>query len=261
MGQGQETNENWAQAWIDEQREKLKQAQAGGQTAGSQEGAAGTESGNPDLSLLMQQLGDDWRKLYERFVRAGLPSKGVPLGWGREYEQAWRDLLAAQAEYRKLEAEVLAKMMAVHTDALDRLERLIKTRSQENRPLANMRELYDLWVECGEQAYAGMAHSEGYCRLQAELANAAVRVRAKQQAILEQLLRQFDLPTRSELNSVHRELRALREQLAQLAQLKDDATAAATARRASVAKAARRSAAKDAGKKAQEKAKKKGRRS
>jgi len=103
-----------------------------------------------------------------------------------------------------------------------------------------------------------MAHSEGYCRLQAELANAAVRVRAKQQAILEQLLRQFDLPTRSELNSVHRELRALREQLAQL---KGDATAAATARRASVAKAARRSAAKDAGKKAQEKAKKKGRRS
>lgn len=258
MGQGQETNENWAQAWIDEQREKLKQAQAGGQTAGSQEGAAGTESGNPDLSLLMQQLGDDWRKLYERFVRAGLPSKGVPLGWGREYEQAWRDLLAAQAEYRKLEAEVLAKMMAVHTDALDRLERLIKTRSQENRPLANMRELYDLWVECGEHAYAGMAHSEEYCRLQAELANAAVRVRAKQQAILEQLLRQFDLPTRSELNSVHRELRALREQLAQL---KGDATAAATARRASVANAARRSAAKNAGKKAEEKAKKKGRRS
>jgi class III poly(R)-hydroxyalkanoic acid synthase PhaE subunit len=78
------------------------------------------------------------------------------------------------------------------------------------------RELYDLWVECGEQVYAQVAHSAAYCQLQAQLGNATMQLRARQQKLIEHALKQFDLPTRSELNSVHR---LLREQARQLREL------------------------------------------
>jgi class III poly(R)-hydroxyalkanoic acid synthase PhaE subunit len=104
----------------------------------------------------------------------------------------------------------------VQREALALLEQRIRERALALQPLAAWRELYTLWVECGEQVYAQTAHSKAYCRLQAELGNAAVRVRARQQAIIEYALKQFDLPTRSELNTVHRQLRELREKTAAL---------------------------------------------
>jgi class III poly(R)-hydroxyalkanoic acid synthase PhaE subunit len=80
----------------------------------------------------------------------------------------------------------------------------------------NYRELYDLWVECGEKVYAQVAHSEAYAKLQAQVGNAAIKLRAKQQAVIERGLKYFDLPTRAELNTVHKQMRELRERLASL---------------------------------------------
>ncbi len=197
-----EKSEDWAQAWIDEQREKLRSGSS----------AQGEASGNPDFAAFWTQLGTAWLSGYEHVLRAGFP--GTPLGLAREHEQAWRDLAAAQAEYRRFEAELLAKLAAVQTQALDRLERSIRARTKENRPFSDVRELYDHWIECGEDIYAELARSDEYCQLQAALGNASVRLRAQQQKILERGLKSFDLPTRAELNTVHRELRALRDRLA-----------------------------------------------
>jgi hypothetical protein len=73
-----------------------------------------------------------------------------------------------------------------------------------------------LWVECSEQVFNTVAHSSAYGHLQGELGNAAVRLRARIQKVVEQGLRQFDLPTRSEINSVHQQLRQLRLRVAEL---------------------------------------------
>jgi class III poly(R)-hydroxyalkanoic acid synthase PhaE subunit len=100
----------------------------------------------------------------------------------------------------------------VQTEALNLLERRVRER-QAAQAMTGFRELYDLWVECGEQVYAQVAHSEVYCRLQAQLGNAAMQLRARQQKLIEHALKQFDLPTRSELNSVHRQLRAQAQRL------------------------------------------------
>lgn len=204
MTEAGEKNENWAQAWIDEQRERLE--------SGSNE--HGESSANPDLAALFTQLGTAWFSGYEQVLRTGFAGSSIPLGWAREHEQAWRDLAAAQAEYRKFETELLAKLATVQMQALDRLERSVRTRTKENRPFSDVRELYDLWIECGEDVYAELARSDEYCQLQAALGNASVRLRAGQQKILERGLKHFDLPTRAELNSVHRELRELRERFA-----------------------------------------------
>jgi class III poly(R)-hydroxyalkanoic acid synthase PhaE subunit len=90
----------------------------------------------------------------------------------------------------------------------------VREREQAGQPVGDFRALYDLWVECGEHVYAEVAHSDAYSRLQAELGNATMRLRSRQQAVIEQALKQFDLPTRTELNTVHLQLRELRAKLA-----------------------------------------------
>jgi class III poly(R)-hydroxyalkanoic acid synthase PhaE subunit len=150
----------------------------------------------------------------QRFLEAlgRLPALGI----AREHAEAWRELAIAQRECQELEQALRLELTRLQNDVLSLLEQRIGERAQTDKPIGGWRELYDLWVECGEQTYAQLAHSEAYSKLQAELGNAAVRLRARQQKILEHALRQFDLPTRSELNSVHRQLRELRERVAML---------------------------------------------
>jgi class III poly(R)-hydroxyalkanoic acid synthase PhaE subunit len=103
----------------------------------------------------------------------------------------------------------------VQSDALSLLETMLRERKSDHG-INNYRELYDLWVECGEQVFAQVAHSESYAKLQAQLGNAAIKLRARQQAMIERGLKYFDLPTRAELNTVHKQMREQRERIATL---------------------------------------------
>lgn len=154
-----------------------------------------------------QELAKRWSEVLGRIP---------PLGLAREHTEAWRELAAAQSECQTLQQALRLELTRMQNEALNLLEQRIRERRQAARPIAAWRELYDLWVECGEQTYAQLAHSETYSKLQAELGNAVVRLRARQQTIIEHALKQYDLPTRSELNSVHRQLRELRAQVAAL---------------------------------------------
>jgi class III poly(R)-hydroxyalkanoic acid synthase PhaE subunit len=129
-----------------------------------------------------------------------------PLGPAREHTVALRELAQTHAECQRLEQALRAMLYGVQNEAMNLVERRVRERPAAHGTLG-FRELYDLWVECGEQVYAQVAHSEAYCQLQAQLGNATMQLRARQQKLIEHALKQFDLPTRSELNSVHRQLR------------------------------------------------------
>jgi class III poly(R)-hydroxyalkanoic acid synthase PhaE subunit len=79
--------------------------------------------------------------------------------------------------------------------------------------MPSIKSLYDLWIECAEEVYGGVAHSPEYSQLIADLANSSNAVRAEQQRELESWARQFDLPTRAEVNSLHQQVKELRAQL------------------------------------------------
>ncbi|MDY6944584.1 MAG: poly(R)-hydroxyalkanoic acid synthase subunit PhaE [Pseudomonadota bacterium] len=196
----------------------------------AQRGVAGVAQGEPPLKFGEEML-NAWQGTWAGAACAGegatrqfadLISRLPALGLAREQTEAWRELLAAQAEYQQLEQELRTVWAKVQTDALIALEGLVRERKARQGTataapgIEDYRELYNLWVECGERVFAQVAHSEAYAKLQAQLGNAAIRLRARQQAMLERALKQYDLPTRSELNTVHRQLRELRERVATL---------------------------------------------
>jgi class III poly(R)-hydroxyalkanoic acid synthase PhaE subunit len=124
--------------------------------------------------------------------------------------EPWTRLHAADAEFRKIEQQFREAVIDVHLRALDELERRLKSRGTST---PTERELYDLWIECGESVFTEVAHTPEFAKLQGEMSNAAVRRLREHQRVIEEIAKAFDLPTRTELNSVHRQVRTLREEL------------------------------------------------
>lgn len=218
---------DWIHAWVEQQREQLRRAgKAGAQTTDKAEQPAPDAMRDASMMWGMRWLeaGQSYLQAWMGATAAGeganrqfadLLARMPTVGLAREQTEAWREILAAQAECQALEQELRAVWTKVQSDALDLVEKMLRER-QSQPGINNYRALYDLWVECGEQVFAQVAHSESYAKLQAQLGNAAIQLRAKQQALIERGLKHFDLPTRSELNTVHKQMRELRERIATL---------------------------------------------
>jgi hypothetical protein len=72
-----------------------------------------------------------------------------------------------------------------------------------------VRRHYETWIECAESAYADIAASQRYCEDQAALINATVALTAEVRRHADTLAQAFDLPTRAELNALHRRVEEL----------------------------------------------------
>jgi class III poly(R)-hydroxyalkanoic acid synthase PhaE subunit len=248
MTESQSQHADWIRTWIEQQREHLHRTASDAAGEGAREFAqdlagrwmaasvayvrglsefaqATPGDATSSAARLSEEMLNAWqggwagassagREATQRFMEAlgKLPALGI----AREQVEAWRELAASQREHQELEQALRLELTRMQNDVLTLLEQRIRERAQAAEPITEWRDLYELWVECGEQSYAQLAHSDAYSKLQAQLGNAAVRLRARQQKILEHALRQFDLPTRSELNTVHRQLRELRERVVEL---------------------------------------------
>jgi polyhydroxyalkanoate synthase subunit PhaE len=76
-----------------------------------------------------------------------------------------------------------------------------------------LRGLYDVWIDCAEEAYARIAHSDSFSSALADFMNASSAWRKESQANVEVWAKALDLPTRSELNTLMRRVNSLEEQL------------------------------------------------
>ncbi len=76
-----------------------------------------------------------------------------------------------------------------------------------------LRGLYDSWIDCAEEAYARIAHSDSFINALADFMNASSAWRKESQVSVELWAKALDLPTRSELNTLMRRVKSLEEQL------------------------------------------------
>ncbi|MGE0115510.1 MAG: poly(R)-hydroxyalkanoic acid synthase subunit PhaE [Steroidobacteraceae bacterium] len=141
-----------------------------------------------------------------------------PLGPAREQLTAWQEYTRAQAEYQLRLQVVLQAYGKVFAQALEAVPNLAEQRAAQGKPINGFRELYELWIECGEQSFAGLAHDENFISAQAACGNALSRLKRCQNVLIEYWLKSHDLPTRSEMNSVHLRLRGLTARVAELEQ-------------------------------------------
>jgi class III poly(R)-hydroxyalkanoic acid synthase PhaE subunit len=151
-----------------------------------------------------------------RFLSA--PTLGYTREWQEQFQQLgqlWLQYTDALQRY----GEVLNRIGSCAVDLLrDRLMEMGK----KGEVIEGMRSAYDLWVDCGEEAYAQIASGSEFADAQACLVNALMALKRHEQQLVEEVLAGLNMPTRSELDTAHRRIQQLRREVQSLqSQLED----------------------------------------
>src|SRR5262249_13008118 len=126
---------------------------------------------------------------------------------------SWQRLMQLAARAAQAQMQVGTQWNDIIGRALRELSERVAPRLKSGAAPGSLKEIYDLWVDSAEGVYAQAARSAAFVQAQAELTNATSQLRSAQRELLEEWARQFDLPTRAELNSIHQQLRDLKAAL------------------------------------------------
>jgi len=130
----------------------------------------------------------------------GMPALGV----SREYQETAARLLDLSKQFQQRYAEFAQQNVAVMQDAFHVMKKRV-----DAAPSAPSADLYDAWIDCAEGAYHQAAHSDSFARLLADLCNISSAIKVERGKLTEQLARHLDLPSRAEVDSLHRQVREL----------------------------------------------------
>jgi len=148
------------------------------------------------------------------------------LGPTREHQLRWQR--TADTDRRMNDAQQQLQMMwsdALREAAMAFAERLEPPRTGAANGAAPgieaLRGLYDSWIDCAEESYARIAHSDRFSNALADYMNAGSALRKEIQAGNELWTKTLDLPTRSELNALLRRVKILEEEQLRSTQARD----------------------------------------
>ena len=164
------------------------------------------DSPSQALEKCLEQFRD---ALKEKFERRYVPASG-PL---HAQQQATERLMGATLRWQRAASRVSELLSVIATEAGAGLIAALAGPDASGPPITSLRQLHDLWVECGEQAYASAVHREEFAAAQAELLTAMVEMRFEQRRQIEEWARAFNLPTRTEVDAIYRRLHDLAREL------------------------------------------------
>ena len=154
-----------------------------------------------------------WKDFVERLGMGGSnPAQMFPgapaLGLSREYQETAQRLLELSQQFQQRYAEFAQHNAAIMQDAFQVMKKRLDAAPPTPQSPA---ELYDAWIDCAEGAYGQAAHSDRFARLLAELCNISSAFKIERGKMTEQIARHLDLPSRAEVDTLHRQVRALKD--------------------------------------------------
>jgi class III poly(R)-hydroxyalkanoic acid synthase PhaE subunit len=151
-----------------------------------------------------------WRAEFDTLTR--LPA----FGYARETQVRQQQIAAGFAEYAAQMDRYNGLMLAASRKALERLESKLVEHSEPGRQFKSFRELYDAWIDAAEEGYAEVALSDEFRHAYGALVNAQMQVRKHIQQEIERSTGSVGMPTRTEVDAVHRKLAAMQRRIAEL---------------------------------------------
>lgn len=122
--------------------------------------------------------------------------------------QTYQRVSGLMARWSQLQAQLAMHWNTVARTAGERFM-VRATSSTTTLDLTTIRKLYDLWIECAEQAYAATVHTDDFCRTQAELVNVTTSLLLEQRRQVESLAPMLGVVTRSEVDALRREMKRM----------------------------------------------------
>ncbi len=158
-----------------------------------------------------EQLSASFAPFLAQMKQDGMSWLQTPaFGYAREQQEHRQKAVVAFVEFQEAIKQYNALILKSSQRSFAIFEDKLAARSEPGRQIDSMRGLYDLWVDAAEEAYAEIALSEEFRKVYGSVVNAQMRVRSHVQQEVERIGTDLGMPTRTELNSVHKRLHELR---------------------------------------------------
>ena len=164
-------------------------------------GAAGMNNGawNPQAS-------------FQSFDPFGFAASIPGIGYMREKQDDLNHLyklfVAFNAETRKYNGV----MAQVGLEAIHKFQEYVANPPASDAPLTSLKEIYAKWVDVCEDVYAKYAMSDEYTRVYGDVVNALMAYKGQVSKLMDKACDQLNLPTRTEVDSLHERLHELRRE-------------------------------------------------
>jgi polyhydroxyalkanoate synthase subunit PhaE len=160
------------------------------------------------------QLPQNFAPFLDQMKKEGLSWLHAPaFGFARERQEQSQKMAAAFIEFQEAIGKYNGLMLKSSKRSFEIFESKLGEHDEPGRQIDSMRALYDVWVDAAEAAYAEIAMSDEFRKVYGDVVNAQMRVRQAIQKEVERIGVDLGMPTRSELNSVHKRLHELRREL------------------------------------------------
>ena len=154
---------------------------------------------------------------FSKFTQPGGFSAAMPqlmdfpsFGLNRESQERKIEMfkgIKAHFEANKVYNALTLKSMQ---NGIERMQSKLAERSEPGRELDSMKAVYDLWIDSLEESFAETALSPEFQDAYADLVNTKMRVQASIQKQVALTTGELGMPTRGELDSVHKKLAEMR---------------------------------------------------
>lgn len=145
------------------------------------------------------------------------------LGYTRESQEETQRLGQLWMEHGQAVQAYTAVLSRVVVRAGELLREKMLAKLGKGESFDSLRACYDLWVDCGEEAYAELSVSADYTRAQAKLTNSLMAVKRQEQKMVDEVLGALNMPTRRELDTSHRRLHRLQRSVWRMQQAIEEA--------------------------------------
>ncbi len=149
-------------------------------------------------------------EVFQENIQRLLSVPGV--GYTREWQEQIQEVGRLWLQYQEAQQEYTDIFKRLGNRMVDRLGEKLSEASKQGNPITGLRPLYDLWVDSGEDVYAELVSTEEYAKINARLVNTLMAWKRHSRTLLDEMLDTFDLPTRRELDTVHRRLQQMRRE-------------------------------------------------
>lgn len=152
--------------------------------------------------------------IYEQTLGSFLQTPN--LGYTREFNHkllagfdSWINFYKASFDYQLV-------LLGVWARAFDQLMRELAASEEKDKAIQNWRQFLQVWSSLFDRVFAQTFHSEDTLKIRGKFLSAAMTYRLQQQQLMEVFLKMNDLPTRSEVDEVHRSIYEMRKEIKSL---------------------------------------------
>ncbi len=169
----------------------------------------------PFKSLTLHQQMVPMREHMNKFL-------SVPgVGYSREHQEQYQKFHQLLLDYQTALETYGAEYGKIGIASVEHFQGKLMEVLERQEAIDTLQALFDLWVDACEEAYAERVFSEEYARVHGQLVNSLMAVKKQGQALVDETLGMFNVPTKEDISTMQegfqdlrRELRALRSQLA-----------------------------------------------